>query len=71
LFIQLGKLISVEPQDSLAGLPSSGGHLYKNKAIPPWVICISRDGIISMIRASDMVIISIKIPLHFLMFFFS
>ncbi|CAF3386689.1 unnamed protein product [Rotaria sp. Silwood1] len=53
---KLGKLISVEPQDSLAGLPSSGGHLYKNKAIQSWIICVSRDGIISMIRASDMAV---------------
>ncbi|CAF2528282.1 unnamed protein product [Rotaria sp. Silwood2] len=53
---KLGKLTSVEPQDSLAGLPSSGGHLYKNKAIPSWIICISRDGIVSMIRASDMAV---------------
>ncbi|CAF0804624.1 unnamed protein product [Rotaria sordida] len=52
----LGKLISVEPQDSLAGLPSSGGHLYKNKAIQSWIICVSQDGIISMIRASDMAV---------------
>jgi len=66
--IQLGKLISVEPQDSLAGLPSSGGHLYKNKLIPSWIIGVSRDGIISMIRASDMVFISIN--LSFNLFFF-
>jgi len=68
VFIQLGKLISVEPQDSLAGLPSSGGHLYKNKAIPSWILCVSRDGIISIIRASNMVFISIKISLYILFF---
>lgn len=68
-FIQGGKLISVEPQDSLAGLPSSGGHLYKNKSISSWIICVSRDGIISTIRASNMVLIFIDIVLNFLVFY--
>lgn len=52
--------MSVEPQDSLAGLPSAGGHLYKNKEIPSWIMNVSRDGILSMIRASDMVFILIE-----------
>ncbi|CAF1594127.1 unnamed protein product [Rotaria magnacalcarata] len=58
-----GKLTSVEAQDSLAGLSSAGGHLYKNKTISSWVICISRDGILSMIRASDMAVES-SLPAH-------
>ncbi|CAF3490775.1 unnamed protein product [Adineta steineri] len=63
---KLGKLISVEAQDSLAGLPSAGGHLYKNKAIPSWIIGMSRDGIMSIIRASNMAVES-SIPAHTLL----
>ena len=51
----MGKLISVEAQDSLTGLSSPGGHLYKNPELPSWVLCVSREGVLSMIRASDMV----------------
>ncbi|UJR35581.1 hypothetical protein I4U23_028334 [Adineta vaga] len=60
---KIGKLISVEAQDSLAGLPSSGGHLYKNRAVPSWILGISRDGILSIIRASNMAVES-SVPAH-------
>ncbi|CAF0937184.1 unnamed protein product [Adineta ricciae] len=58
-----GKLISVEAQDSLAGLSTPGGYLYKNKSVPSWILGVSRSGILSTIRASNMAVES-SVPAH-------